>query len=176
MTNDQFPDDEQPPRPQQDPTRPNQNWDNSRVDKGKIIFALVIIAVVLVLIFAVSMCSREAAVVPGNEQMGGGDILQRNVDAAFETGREGRNAEERGREEPQGGISGEAARQSEEPTAEMRERERQMQQTPEERQMEALQQQQQLDQQREEMQQQQREAVPSLLPENPPQPAPLGQY
>lgn len=168
------------------PERPARNWDASSVDKGKIAVWLVLIAVALVLVFAVTMCAREDGALPPaqSERMGdaGGEgILQRNVDAAFDmpTPHNPQSTRETRME-----ASGDALPPPAPPAsaamnnggAQIPSANTPREQTLEEAQMQQLQEEQRVLAEREKLLQQQRDAVPSLLPENPPRPAKLGAY
>ena len=148
MENEQKPQ-EQPEDEQYSDKSPHktvENWD-SRPSFNTLFVIIAVIAVIAVLLVALSTCTRVAAPLASS---GGGDILQRNVDAAFSVDTPADNAAPQTQPTtPSGQVS------------------------PQQQQMDQIQQQQELLQQQEELKQQQRDQVPSVLPENVPTPAPM---
>ena len=150
-----------------------EQWD-SRPASRPLLLIIAIVGVIAVILFALSMCtsSVNTAAVDGNANPG--QILQNKVNEAFSVGDEpgtGNIGAPQQQQPMQGGTATgtQQGQQGGLPTLTPSE-------DAQEQQMQSLQQQQEMQQQQEEMLQQQRDAVPSVLPENPPAPATLGPY
>ncbi len=179
MENDQYQNDDQyqqsrqaPPHTQdQQSTRPKQNWDTT-VNTRALGLIVAVVAIVVVVGFGLSMCSRASTTAPGASLGDGYNVLERRVEKAFEMdGTQGS-----GGQSSEGGIAPAQPTTSEVDAgaAPPRTNGGDTAISAEERQMQDIQEQQRMMQQQEEMRDAQREAVPSILPEKPPRPVPLG--
>lgn len=135
----------------QNPIPTAENWD-SRPPSRPVLLIIALVGVVAVILFALSMCSTSTSRMAADDAANPAAILQNNVNEAFSTDGTPAPATQQAAPTPQT-----AAPQSQQ-------------------QLETLQQQQEAQEQQERMLQEQRNAVPSVLPENPPAPATLGPY
>ena len=136
-----------PPPPQGQPQQPPaQKWD-STVNPRALGLVVVVVAMIAVIGIGLSMCTRVAGGL-GSTAAEGNNILENRVDQAFDNG----NEQPAGTGTTAPGASGvlPSASRSMDPA------------------------QRQIIEQEEQMRDAQRAAVPSVLPENPPRPVPLG--
>lgn len=160
-------DEEMPPQPQsRAPAR--QNWGRG-VSVSSMVGVVAIVGVAALILFGLSLCSRP--VVEGNPLAGtagaGYGILERNVKAAFGND----TPADQGRTQE----SGNAASGSQQQESNNTPQNPQQQASPQEQQQQhAMQEEQEAMKTQEVLRDRQREQVPSILPENPPTPVPLG--
>lgn len=151
----------------QNPIPAAEHWD-SRPASRPLLLLIAVVGVIAVLVFALSMCtsSVNTAAVDNRNGAAPAQILQRNVNGAFSTDGETAAAPAQTPATTAPQPQTETA-----PPAAAATQEEQVQQ-----QMQDLQKQQELQEQQERLLQEQRDAIPSVLPENPPAPATLGPY
>lgn len=150
-----------------------EHWD-SRPASRPLLLIIAIVGVIAVVLFALSMCTSSVNTAAVDGDANPGQILQNNVNEAFSVGDEpgtGTIGAPQQQQPMQGGTAtgGTQQQQGGLPTLTPS-------QDAQEQQMQSLEEQQEMQRQQEEMLQQQRDAVPSVLPENPPAPATLGPY
>lgn len=151
-----------------------EQWD-SRPASRPLLLIIAIVGVIAVVLFALSMCTSSVNTAAVDENANPGQILQNNVNEAFSVGDEpgtGNIGVPQQQQPMQGGTATGTTTTTQPQTMPAL--------TPSEdareQQMQILEQQQEIQRQQEEILQQQRDAVPSVLPENPPAPATLGPY
>jgi hypothetical protein len=137
-----------------------------------------IVGMAALLLFGLSLCSRPPA---GDPLAGAGSgILERNVEAAFSNNTEDREGGDSSDRTPSSspGVSGGQTSESQPeggPSPQSGSRQQQSEgESPQERQQRVMEEEQDAIKAQEELRDTQREQVPSILPENPPTPVPLG--
>lgn len=153
------------PPPQGEP-RAREQWD-STVDTRALWVVLAVAGLLAVIVFGFSMCARVAGG-PGPAFGDGYDVLQQRVGEAFDSNDR----------QPAGGIGQNTAQPTASETRSAAQPPRMNDgdgsAAPDQRLMQDMEQQRRIMQQQEQMRDEQREAVPSILPEKPPRPVPLG--
>ncbi|HEU4837889.1 MAG TPA: hypothetical protein VFS88_00590 [Micavibrio sp.] len=153
------------------------NWGRG-MSVSSMVGVVAIVGMGALLLFGVALCSRP----PAGEPLAGaeGGILERNVKAAFGNntpeGHEGRDAPDRASpssSDTPGQASESQPERSQWPQSGYQQQQNE-QESPQEQQQRAMEEQQDTLKAQEELRDQQREQVPSILPENPPTPVPLG--
>lgn len=155
----------------QNPIPAAENWD-SRPPSRPLLLIIAIVGVVAVILFALSMCTASTSrMAADGTATNPAAILQNNVNEAFSVGNEpGTGDIGVPQQQPAATTTTQPQTQSNNAGSSTAAAPA-LTPTPED-----IQRQQELQAQQEEMLQQQRNAVPSLLPENPPAPAALGAY
>lgn len=166
-----------PPQPQsRAPVR--YNWERG-MSVSSMVGVVAIVGMGALLLFGVALCSRPpaGAPLPG----AGGGILERNVKAAFGDNtpedREGGAPSDRAPSSSSGASEGQTSESQPQggqpPQSASRQRQSERE-SPQERQQRVMEEEQDAIKAQEELRDTQREQVPSILPENPPTPVPLG--
>jgi hypothetical protein len=159
-----------PPQPESR-LPPRYDWGRG-VSISSMVAVVAIVGVAALLLLVLSLCSRPTA----DEPLAGSGILERNVKAAFRND----TPEDRGENgspssSDTSGQASESQSGNRRQSAQSGSRQQQSEQeSPEEQQQRAMEEQQDVIKAREEFRDTQREQVPSILPENPPTPVPLG--
>lgn len=158
-----------PPQPESR-IPPRYDWGRG-VSISSMVGVVAIVGVAALLLLILSLCSRPTA----DEPLAGSGILERNVKAAFGND----TPEDRGESgspssSDTSGQASETQSGNRQPPQSGSRQQQSEQESPEEQQQRIMEEQQDVIKAQEEFRDTQREQVPSILPENPPTPVPLG--